>query len=228
MKPEILFITKSLPVMLLIGVNSYLSSCYTEIKKIGLTPGFTLYIWRRLLATPLVATPPDLELSIFHMCVSRFIHSNQEKGFWHGTCRLSRAGGREGGQGGLHRRLQAQERPHLWNLQRRWLSHPLREHWRYWKVEPAALSLHCQTLFFFVVTQETHLGSIKWICWEEAFNLWNPYISSTEAWKSLTDKVKEARSNAKLKELSFEGEKNLHNSLYSGDLTNHNVVSANV
>lgn len=29
---------------------------------------------------------------------------------------------------------------------------------------------------------------------------------STEAWKSLTDKVQEARSNARLKELSFEGE----------------------
>lgn len=28
---------------------------------------------------------------------------------------------------------------------------------------------------------------------------------STEAWKSLTDKVQEARSNAKLKELSFDG-----------------------
>lgn len=156
MKPEILFITKSLPVMLLIGVNSYLSSCYTEIKKIGLTPGFTLYIWRRLLATPLVATPPDLELSIFHMCVSRFIHSNQEKGFWHGTCRLSRAGGREGGQGGLHRRLQAQERPHLWNLQRRWLSHPLREHWRYWKVEPAAF-FYTVKLFSFLLWLKRHI-----------------------------------------------------------------------
>lgn len=28
----------------------------------------------------------------------------------------------------------------------------------------------------------------------------------TEAWKSLTDKVQEARSNARLQELSFEGE----------------------
>lgn len=28
----------------------------------------------------------------------------------------------------------------------------------------------------------------------------------TEAWKSLTDKVQEARSNARLKELSFEGD----------------------
>lgn len=28
----------------------------------------------------------------------------------------------------------------------------------------------------------------------------------TEAWKSLTDKVQEARSNAQLKKLSFEGE----------------------
>lgn len=28
----------------------------------------------------------------------------------------------------------------------------------------------------------------------------------TEAWKSVTDKVQEARSNAQLKELSFEGE----------------------
>ena len=30
-------------------------------------------------------------------------------------------------------------------------------------------------------------------------------LSPTEAWKSLTDKVQEARSNARLKELSFEG-----------------------
>lgn len=31
-------------------------------------------------------------------------------------------------------------------------------------------------------------------------------VLSTEAWKSLTDKVQEARSNARLKELSFDGE----------------------
>ena len=31
-------------------------------------------------------------------------------------------------------------------------------------------------------------------------------LLSTEAWKSLTDKVQEARSNARLKELSFDGE----------------------
>lgn len=32
------------------------------------------------------------------------------------------------------------------------------------------------------------------------------YCHPAEAWKSLTDKVQEARSNARLKELSFEGD----------------------
>ncbi|XP_041850190.1 histone-lysine N-methyltransferase 2A isoform X3 [Melanotaenia boesemani] len=46
-------------------------------------------------------------------------------------------------------------------------------------------------------------GIIFEICSEDGFHIRCESIE--EAWKSLTDKVKEARSNARLKELSFEG-----------------------
>lgn len=40
-------------------------------------------------------------------------------------------------------------------------------------------------------------------------------VPSTEAWKSLTDKVQEARSNAQLQKLSFEGEATVLSALHT-------------